>query len=82
MFNSLRDQLDQKHPLYILTNRINWQLFEEAFSKYYSEKIGAPSKPIRLMVSLIILKHIRNLSNENLVEQWSEMLAFVNTNKK
>ena len=34
--------------------------------------MGAPSKPIRLMVSLLILKYIRNLSDENLVEQWSE----------
>ena len=40
--------------------------------KHYSEKMGAPSKPIRLMVSLLILKYVRNLSDENLVEQWSE----------
>lgn len=29
-----------------------------------------PAKPIRLMVSLLILKHLRNLSDEVLVEQW------------
>jgi IS5 family transposase len=40
--------------------------------KYYSEKMGAPAKPIRLMVSLFILKYVRNLSDENVVEQWSE----------
>ena len=34
--------------------------------------MGAPAKPIRLMVSLLILKYVRNLSDENLVEQWSE----------
>ena len=28
--------------------------------------------PIRLMVSLLILKHLRNLSDESMVEQWAE----------
>ena len=72
LYNGLGEQLNQKHPLYILSHGINWQIFEHEFSKYYSSKMGAPSKPIRLMVSLLILKHVRNLSDENLVEQWSE----------
>jgi transposase, IS5 family len=76
MFNSLSDQLNQKHPLYILSHSINWQLFEDTFKPLYSEKMGAPSKPIRLMVSLLILKQVRNLSDENLVEQWSENVYY------
>ena len=74
MFNGLSDRLDQKHPLYLLANNIHWSVFEEAFKIYYSEKMGAPAKPIRFMVSPLILKHLRNLSDENLVEQWSENL--------
>jgi IS5 family transposase len=76
MFCGLGDQLDQRHPLYQLAHRINWQVFEDAFSIYYSKKMGAPAKPIRLMVSLLILKYLRNLSDENLVEQWSENLYY------
>lgn len=72
LFSSLADILDQKHPMYQLAGKINWSLFDDAFKKHYSEKMGAPSKPIRLMVSLLILKYVRNLSDENLVEQWSE----------
>lgn len=72
MFGSLADQLDQKHPLFLLSNNINWAVFEDAFKVHYSSKMGAPSKPIRLMVSLLILKYLRNLSDENVVEQWSE----------
>ncbi len=34
--------------------------------------MGAPAKPIRLVVSLLILKYVRNLSDEDLVEQWAE----------
>jgi IS5 family transposase len=76
MFTGLADQLDQKHPLYILSNKINWSVFDEAFKIYYSEKKGKPAKPIRLMVSLLILKQVRNLSDENVVEQWSENLYY------
>ena len=76
LFNALADQLDQKHPLYLLANKISWSLFEDSFKKHYSEKMGKPAKPIRLMVSLLILKYVRNLSDENLVEHWSENLYF------
>lgn len=72
LFLGLSEQLDQKHPLYKLANVIDWKVFDNAFKQYYSEKMGAPSKPIRLMVSLMILKYLRNLSDESLVEQWSE----------
>ena len=72
IFGGLGDSLDQKHPLYLLANSINWALFDDIFKDHYSQKMGAPAKPIRLMVSLLILKYVRNLSDENLVEQWSE----------
>lgn len=75
-FHSLADQLDQKHPLYQLANKINWPVFDEAFKKHYSEKMGKPARPIRLMVSLLILKHVRNLSDENLVDHWAENIYF------
>ncbi len=35
-----------------------------------------PAKPIRLMVSLLILKFLRNLSDENLVEHGAENIYF------
>lgn len=64
--------LNQKHPLYQLANRVNWGLFEEAFLPLYNQNNGRPAKPIRLMVGLLILKHLRNISDESVVEQWSE----------
>ncbi len=76
MFTGLGDQLNQKHPLYILAHKINWPVFDDAFKIYYSEKMGKPAKPIRLMVSLLILKQVRNLSDESVVEQWSENLYY------
>lgn len=76
LFGGLADQLDQKHPLYRLGNTVNWTFFDDAFRKYYSERMGKPAKPIRLMVSLLILKYLRNLSDENLVDQWAENIYF------
>ncbi|HKG68070.1 MAG TPA: IS5 family transposase [Segetibacter sp.] len=76
LFHGLEDQLDQKHSLYLLAHKINWNFFEDSFKKHYSEKMGKPAKPIRLMVSLLILKHVRDQSDENLVEQWSENVYF------
>ncbi len=76
MFSGLSDQLDQHHPLYLLSKRIDWNIFEDAFKIYYSQKMGKPAKPIRLMVSLLILKYVRNLSDESVVEQWAENLYY------
>lgn len=67
----LAAMLNQNKPLLALGREINWAFFESHFSKYYS-KIGRPSKPIRLMVSLLIIKQLENISDERLVEMWEE----------
>jgi IS5 family transposase len=74
-YSTFEEQLSHKHPLYILTNQMEWQIFEDAFAKHYSDE-GRPAKPIRLMVSLLMLKHIRNLSDESVVEQWMENIYY------
>ncbi|MCP5273303.1 MAG: IS5 family transposase [Burkholderiales bacterium] len=63
-------QLDPSDPLLKLSTVIPWHTFDEAFSIHYTEDIGAPSKPIRLMVGLLILKQLENLSDESVVLQW------------
>ena len=70
-YSTFEEQLSHRHPLYILANQIQWGVFEKAFATLYSEE-GRPAKPIRLMVSLLMLKHVRNLSDESVVEQWFE----------
>lgn len=63
-------QLDRSDPLLQLALEIPWFEFDEAFSIHYSEGLGAPSKPIRLLVGLLILKQLENLSDEAVVLQW------------
>lgn len=76
LFFNLEDTLDHNHSLYILANKIQWNLFEEAFIPLYSEDQGRPAMPIRLMVGLLMLNHIRNVSDESVVEQWSENIYY------
>ena len=72
MFSSLEDMLSHEHPLFQLSNKINWECFENAFSPLYCSTNGRPAHPIRLMCGLLILKHLRNVSDEMVVSQWSE----------
>ena len=72
MFSSLEDMLNHQHPLFQLSNKINWERFENAFSPLYCSTNGRPAHPIRLMCGLLILKHLRNVSDEMVVSQWSE----------
>ena len=72
LFSSLEDMLSHEHPLFQLSNKINWERFENAFSPLYCSNNGRPAHPIRLMCGLLILKHLRNVSDEMVVSQWSE----------
>ena len=76
LFSSLDDLLNQQHPLFKLSDKINRSVFENAFSTLYCSDNGRPAKPIRLMCGLLILKHLRNISDESVVEQWSENAYF------
>jgi IS5 family transposase len=63
--------LDSNDPLIALADTISWELFEDSFEKYYSIE-GRPAKPIRLMVGLLLLKQLKNLSDEEIIEQWKQ----------
>ena len=62
-YATFEEQLSHRHPLFLLSGKINWMVFEESFSRHYSSNMGKPAKPIRLMVGLLILKQVRNLSD-------------------
>ena len=70
-YSSLSDMLDMNDPLIGLSNVIDWKIFENEFIKFYC-KDGRPAKPIRLMVGLLLLKQLKNLSDEEIVLQWKQ----------
>ena len=67
-FQARLDQIvDMGHPLAKLAATIDWRFLEERFGAVYSDKPGHPPLPTRLMAGLSILKHMHNLSDEELV---------------
>ena len=71
LYPDLLDQLNPNHPLLQLASEIPWSRFEEEFSGLYSVN-GRPAKPTRLMVGLMLLKQLENLSDERVVEVWTQ----------
>jgi IS5 family transposase len=65
----LKDILNPNDSLYILAEMFPWQTLEKEFAPLYSHT-GNPSKPIRLMVGLILLKQLYNLGDETVVSAW------------
>jgi IS5 family transposase len=68
-YPNMLDQLNPKDPLIELSKTIPWNYLEQEFAPLYSHR-GKPAKPVRLMVGLCILKHLENLSDDELVMQW------------
>jgi len=50
----LKDFIDMSHELLLLSNKIDWNYFDEDFLQYYSHT-GQPAMPIRLMVGSLYL---------------------------
>ncbi len=64
--------INLEHPLARLARTVKWERFDEAFTPLYDPGNGRPAIPTRLMVGLHYLKHLYQLSDEDVVEQWVE----------
>ena len=71
LLQNLDDWLDPQQELYQLAHQLDWEWIEKELTPHYSTK-GRPSKPIRLMVSLLLLKHLKNLGDETVVQEWQQ----------
>ena len=65
----LADFIDMKHELVLLSQKIDWDYFEDEFDCFYSN-IGRPSMPVRFMIGCLLLKRIYNLGDETLAQAW------------
>src|ERR1700733_7087207 len=71
MFRPRLDQIiDIKHPLVRLKQAIDWGYMREITGPVYKAGRGQPPLPTELMVGLAIIKHMDNLSDEQLTERW------------
>lgn len=65
----LENIIDLRHELVRLAAAIDWGFFDDAFEAFYSEE-GRPGIATRMMVGLHILKHMFDLSDEEVCERW------------
>jgi IS5 family transposase len=71
----LGSQLNQKNELLLLSRLIPWSDLEVEFADLYQSNSsvgGQPPKPIRLMIGILLLQHLHNLSDEQVVRGWVE----------
>ncbi len=68
----LKDQLNLEHPLVKLAHAVDWQVFEQDFSKPVGSEGGRPCLSTRLMVGLHYLKALYDESDESVVAKWVE----------
>lgn len=69
-------EVDPDHEIIQLSEAIDWDKLLEAFSSFYSQNHGRPTKPTRAKIGLLILKHLYQLSDEEVVDQMGYNLYF------
>ena len=73
LFRLRLDQIiDMTHPLVRLGALIDWHHVAGKLDDVYTDGLGQPPLPTRLMAGLAILKHMHNLSDEELTARWVE----------
>lgn len=65
----LKQIVNPRHELVLLSAEIDWSYFEKEFSSLYSNT-GQPSLPVRMSVGLLILKQLYDLGDETVVDAW------------
>jgi transposase, IS5 family len=73
LFRARLDQIiNLDHELPRLARLIDWRFIEGRCGEAYSDAVGQPPLPTRLMAGLAILKHTYDLSDEALCARWVE----------
>ena len=68
LMSSLSEQLNPKHPIYQLSKCIDCLSLECDFTRLYGRR-DRSSKPVWLVVSLLLLKQLHDLSDDQVVER-------------
>lgn len=72
-FKKRIDEVAHKnHPLVILSNAFDWNMFNKFFGEKFHPDTGRPGLSTRLMVGLHYIKYAYNLSDEALLELFVE----------
>lgn len=64
--------LDSENELFKITKTLDWVKLSDKLSEFYSPDNGRPSKPSRLKIGLLILKHLYRLSDKDTLKTLKE----------
>jgi len=64
--------VDPGHPMVRLAEAVDWDRMDEVFGETFCPDNGRPAVSTRLLVALHYLKYTHNLSDDSVVEAWTE----------
>lgn len=70
--SQLSQMLNMSHPLVRLSEKMDWEKLEANIDVIYTDKVGQPPLPTRLLAGLHYLKYTFNESDESVVARWVE----------
>lgn len=68
----LENMLDMKHELVRLSKQIDWDSLDQEWGQLFLSNRGAPALRTRLIAGLHYLKHMHDLSDEEVIGAWVE----------
>ena len=72
LFRSRLDQIiNMNHELVRLGRQIDWRLIGDRLGEVYTDDPGQPPLPTRLMAGMAILKHMHDLSDDEVLRAGS-----------
>ena len=72
----LAKALDSSQPLYKLAENFDWEKLEKSWSIHFSKVMGRTSKSPRLIAGLMIVSYKEGLSDEEVVDQFSQNMYY------
>jgi transposase, IS5 family len=55
-----------------LSKLLPWEKLDQIYGSYFSENTGRPAKDSHLICGLLIIKYLKNLTNEEVLQEFSE----------
>ena len=62
-------EYDKNHPIILMADHLDWEELCSDISSFYCPDNGRPALSIRLMLGLLILKHLEKQSDEQVVDR-------------
>ena len=81
LFRARLDQIiNMKHELVPLAGKIDWQWIDGEISQLDTDH-GRPGIAARLVIVVLLLKHIYGLSDEGVCERWCDPISSISAGR-